>query len=81
MSLGWFLIFLSLFRYSLSQCLIPGKNVVNRIITELAVFDVDPNGKGLILREIAEGVTHEEVKKKTEASYTVAPDCCTMKSA
>ena len=37
------------------------------------VFDVDFT-KGLTLIELAEGVTVEEVKKKTEASFTVADE-------
>lgn len=58
----------------LKSCNLPltGKGVVNRIITELAVFDVTPNG--LILKEIAEGTTVEELKSKTAASFTVAED-------
>ncbi|KAF6837528.1 Succinyl-CoA:3-ketoacid coenzyme A transferase 1, mitochondrial 1 [Colletotrichum musicola] len=57
------------------QCAFPltGRACVSRIITELGVFDVD-FAKGLTLIEIAEGVTVEEVKSKTEAPFTVAED-------
>lgn len=58
----------------LEQCALPvtGLNCVSRIITEKAVFDVE--NKQLILKELAEGVTEEEVKKYTQAHYTVSPD-------
>ncbi|GAB0134621.1 hypothetical protein EsDP_00002986 [Epichloe bromicola] len=57
------------------QCAFPltGRACVSRIITELAVFDVD-FAHGLTLIEIADGVTVEEVKRKTEAPFTVAED-------
>lgn len=45
--------------------------------TRQAVFDVDFN-KGLTLIEIAEGVTVEEVKSKTEAPFTVSQDLKSM---
>ncbi len=47
------------------ECTLPftGKGVVQRIITDLAVVDVTPDG--LVLRELAEGVTLEEVREKT----------------
>ncbi len=55
------------------SCSLPltGKGVVNRIITDIAVLDVTP--AGLILLEMAEGVTVEEVREKTGAPVTV-PD-------
>ncbi|KZZ92098.1 succinyl-CoA:3-ketoacid-coenzyme A transferase subunit A [Moelleriella libera RCEF 2490] len=55
------------------QCAFPltGRACVSRIITELGVFDVDFT-HGLTLVEIAEGVTVDEVKNKTEAPFTVA---------
>ncbi|KAK3689793.1 coenzyme A transferase [Podospora appendiculata] len=57
------------------QCAFPltGKACVSRIITELGVFDVDFS-TGLKLIEIADGVTVEEIKAKTEAPFTVAED-------
>ncbi|KLU84813.1 succinyl-CoA:3-ketoacid-coenzyme A transferase subunit A [Magnaporthiopsis poae ATCC 64411] len=57
------------------QCAFPltGKACVSRIITELAVFDVDFT-HGLTLVEIADGVTVDEVKAKTEAPFRVADD-------
>ncbi|KAG7134561.1 succinyl-CoA:3-ketoacid coenzyme A transferase like protein [Verticillium longisporum] len=57
------------------QCAFPltGRACVSRIITELGVFDVD-FAHGLQLIEIADGVTVEEIKSKTEAPFTVAED-------
>ncbi|KAK0611611.1 hypothetical protein B0T14DRAFT_439333 [Immersiella caudata] len=57
------------------QCAFPltGKACVSRIITELGVFDVD-FANGLTLIEIADGVTVEEIKAKTEAPFHVAED-------
>ena len=58
----------------LKACTLPltGTGVVSRIITDLCVFDVKPDGSGLELVELAEGVTLDEVAAKTEATYTVA---------
>jgi 3-oxoacid CoA-transferase subunit B len=54
------------------ECSLPltGKQVVHRLITDLAVFDFTPNG--MVLIETANGVTVEEVKLKTEATFTVS---------
>jgi 3-oxoacid CoA-transferase subunit B len=53
------------------DCSLPytGKGVVQRIITDLAVIDVGP--EGLVLRELAPGVTEHEVREKTEPDLTV----------
>ncbi|KAM0231026.1 hypothetical protein ACHAPO_008855 [Fusarium lateritium] len=57
------------------KCAFPltGPACVSRIITELAVFDVD-FAKGLTLIEIADGVTVDEIKSKTEAPFHVSED-------
>jgi 3-oxoacid CoA-transferase subunit B len=54
------------------QCSLPltGARCVQRIITDLAVLDVEP--EGLVLREIAPGVTLEEVRERTGAELIVA---------
>ena len=58
----------------LKSCTLPltGTGVVSRIITDLATFDVKPDGAGLELIELAEGVNLDEVAAKTEAVYTVS---------
>ncbi|MGZ4615343.1 MAG: CoA-transferase, partial [Actinomycetes bacterium] len=48
-----------------------GVACVNRIYTDLAVLDVTP--EGLVLRELAPGVTRDEVRDKTGAPVLV-PD-------
>ncbi len=49
----------------LPSCTLPltGKGVVDRIITDLAVMDVTPNGLKVV--ELADGVTMEELQSKT----------------
>ncbi len=59
----------------LKECALPltGKQCVDLIITDLAVFEVD-RGKGLTLIELAPGVTKEEVDAKTDADFTTSPN-------
>lgn len=53
-----------------ANCTLPltGVAVVNRIITDLAVLDVTTNG--LVLTQLAPGVTEKEVREKTGAPFT-----------
>ena len=53
------------------ECSLPltGKNVVDMIITDLAVFKRDDHDSPFKLIELAPGVSAEEVAEKTTASY------------
>jgi 3-oxoacid CoA-transferase subunit B len=53
------------------ECSLPytGRGVVNRIITDLAVIDV--TDEGLVLREVAEGVSIDEVRAATGPALAV----------
>ena len=48
------------------------------LITEHAVFDFKPEGKGMVLREIAPGLSLDELKAKTAAPFDVADDLSEM---
>jgi 3-oxoacid CoA-transferase len=57
------------------KCSLPltGHNVVDRIITDMGVFDCDKKGKGgLTLVEIAPGVSVDDVRKATACDFKVA---------
>src|SRR5580704_9780257 len=60
------------------KCSLPltGVGVVKLIVTELGVIEVTP--QGLLLREVASGVTPEEVQKFTEPVLARAPNLKTM---
>ena len=53
------------------ECSLPytGKRVVHRIITDLAVMDVTDDG--LVLRELAPGVSIEDIRAATEPDFRV----------
>ena len=63
----------------LRECNLPltGRGVVHRIITELATIDVTPDG--LLLREIAPGLSARDVQEKTEPTLKVSSDLSQMK--
>jgi 3-oxoacid CoA-transferase subunit B len=65
----------------LKACTLPitGVQCVKKIVTDLAVLDVDPDGKGFVLRELAPGVTVDEVKAKTEGNLIVAGEVQEMR--
>ncbi|MDE2331335.1 MAG: succinyl-CoA--3-ketoacid-CoA transferase, partial [Bradyrhizobium sp.] len=59
----------------LKKCSLPltGEKVVDMVVTDLAVFTIDKHGKGgMALIELADGVTLDEVKSRTEAEFHVA---------
>jgi 3-oxoacid CoA-transferase subunit B len=55
------------------ECTLPvtGRGVVNRIITDMAVIDV--TASGLVLKEIASGLSAKDVKMATGADLRVDP--------
>ena len=59
----------------LKQCDLPltGQRCVHHVITTSGVFDVAPDGSGLILLELAPGVTVADIEASTEAAFTVSP--------
>lgn len=63
----------------LKQCSLPltAVQVVDYIVTELGFMEVTT--EGIILKEIAPGITIEEVQAKTEASLIIPADIEEMK--
>lgn len=63
----------------LPKCVLPltGVGIVKKIVSELAVIDVTP--EGLVLREHAPGVTVEEIKKATAAKLTLGKNITEIK--
>ncbi|MBV8748681.1 MAG: CoA transferase subunit B [Candidatus Eremiobacteraeota bacterium] len=62
----------------LEHCTLPltGKNVVQKIITDLATIDITPNG--LVLREVAPGVSVDDVRAATGAPLALEGEPATM---
>ena len=62
----------------LKACNLPltGLGVVHRIITDLAVIDV--TSAGLVLREVAPGLTAREVQELTEPTLLIDPELKTI---
>src|ERR671935_605042 len=59
----------------LKQCTLPltGAGVVDMVITDLGVFTIEKkSGGGMTLVEVAPGVTPDEIRSKTQASYHIA---------
>src|SRR5690242_3815146 len=63
----------------LKRCTLPltGTRVVDTIVTEMAYIKVVPQ-QGLVLEEVAPGVTPEQVQAATEPNLIIAPDLKTM---
>lgn len=62
----------------LKKCTLPltGLKVVDTIVTELAYIRVRPNG--LVLEEVAPGMTAEDVQRLTEATLIISPNLKTL---
>jgi len=60
----------------LKRCNLPltGAGVVDMVITDLGVFTIDKKGgSGMALIEFAPGVSFDEIRAKTEASFRLQP--------
>ncbi|HPQ08391.1 MAG TPA: CoA transferase subunit B [Bacteroidia bacterium] len=64
----------------LSECTLPltGVRCVKKIVTELGVYDIDQKEGGFILREIAPGVTIDQIKKSTAGKLIIPDDVIEM---
>jgi len=62
----------------LKKCSLPltGVRVVNNVVTEMAYITV--TDKGLLLEEVAPGLTADDVQRATEARLIVSPNLKTM---
>jgi 3-oxoacid CoA-transferase subunit B len=62
----------------LKKCTLPltGVNVVDTIVTEMAYMRVTPTG--IVLEEIAPGLTADDVQKATEPTLILSPDLKVM---
>ena len=58
----------------LKRCSLPltGAGVVDLLITDLGVFEIDRGGGGMTLTQLADGVSIDEIRAKTEADFRVA---------
>jgi 3-oxoacid CoA-transferase subunit B len=64
----------------LTKCTLPltGVKVVDTIVTEMAYIRVTP--RGLVLEEVAPGLTAEDVQRATEAKFIISPNLKVMES-
>ena len=64
----------------LKKCSLPltGKKVVNTIVTEMAYIQVTPTG--LVLEEIAPGLTADDVQRATEPTLILSPTLKVMEA-
>ena len=58
----------------LKACTLPltGVQVVSTLITEMGVFQMQPGGEGMMLTEIAPGLSLDDLKAATQAEFVVA---------
>lgn len=62
------------------ECALPltGARTVSLIVTDMAVFQVDRAAGELLLTDIAEGVTLEELRAKTACEFNVSSSLATF---
>ncbi|HLP84039.1 MAG TPA: 3-oxoacid CoA-transferase subunit B [Phycisphaerales bacterium] len=62
------------------QCNLPltGKAVIDMVITELCVLEMDPAKRRFVLKEVAPGVSVDDVKRQTEAEIIVPANVKTI---
>ena len=62
----------------LKQCSLPltGQSCIKRVVTDLAYLTIEHGA--FVLRELAPGVSVEEVKSLTDGDLIVADDVCEM---
>ena len=60
----------------LHRCTLPltGAGVVDLVVTDLGVFEIDKAKGGMRLVELAPGVSVDEIRAKTEAQFSLAPE-------
>jgi 3-oxoacid CoA-transferase subunit B len=65
----------------LPACTLPltGVRCVKKIVTDLAVLDIDVNGKGFVLLERAPGVSIEEIRDKTAGKLIITGEVPVMR--
>ncbi len=58
----------------LHRCTLPltGSGVIDMVVTDLGVFTIDKVAGHMVLVELADGVSLDEMRAKTEANYAVA---------
>ena len=64
----------------LNECRLPltAVGVVDRVITEMGVFDITPDG--FVMKEYNPQYTFEQIQDATEAKLIIAEDICPMKT-
>lgn len=60
----------------LSQCTLPltGVRCIRKVVTEMAVFDIDVDKGGFILRERAPGVSVDQIRNATAGKFIASDD-------
>jgi 3-oxoacid CoA-transferase subunit B len=63
----------------LKKCNLPltGQNCIRKVVTDMAVLEIDR--EGFILRELAPGLSVDDIKSASEAALRVAPDVHEMR--